>query len=225
MQIGVRWAGLECVDITQMEVEDGAVTESVRVYHLRCVCGTVVPVREDMFPGKQKMRWCGRIGCEYAMGKKVLVGGAPPDKQPVAAGIAGAAIVAGAPMHINEIVAVRNARLEEAERLLANERASVGERLRAGELLEDLRAGRIDQRGVGRPVISAYGKRKARSVCLASGVWAWLRELGKEKEMSAQQMVGWLMEREYARSMSERAAAQQVAAQQAQLTKEKVKEI
>lgn len=72
---GTKWGFLECVGVESRHLEDagGAVQEVIGrgpgvIWRLRCRCGEEFEVVSGEFPGRKKMRNCGREGCEYGDG-------------------------------------------------------------------------------------------------------------------------------------------------------------
>lgn len=71
MSVGTSWGFLECVELKRKVIESagGAVQEITTrgsrglVWVLRCKCGYEFEVDATEFPGRTKMRSCGRKGC------------------------------------------------------------------------------------------------------------------------------------------------------------------
>lgn len=198
MQVGVRWAGLECIAVQLKTVEDGAVTETARFYTLRCACGTTIEMREDEFPGKQFVQYCGRDECtwrypKYRRDMRVELGEQWKRSESELVGN-------------SKAKNYRRARLKSlllvAERIVSEAKAgTVGEAELAGaeEIVGEIRE-EMEQKGVrgrGRPRTTPFGRKFTRSVVLSEGVWDWARSEGMGRGLSAAQMAARIVEERY----------------------------
>ena len=198
MQVGVRWAGLECVAIQLKTVEDGAVTETARFYTLRCACGTTIELREDEFPGKQFVQYCGREECTWRYPKyrrDLRVESGEQWKRSESE-------LVGSKKHKNyrrarlkSLLLVTERIVSEAQTGAINPAELAGAEEMVGEIREELEGKGI--RGRGRPRTTPFGRKFTRSVVLSEGVWDWARAEGMGRGLSASQMVARMVEEKY----------------------------